>query len=214
MHFLQKTSVDLGVNLGGRHGCVPQKLLDHAEVGPAFEEMGGKGMAEHVGMKSAFESGRPRVAVQDAPQPHAAQLATPPIQENNICGALSDQSGTRIAQVRAEASHRGAGKRDDAFPFPLPENPHVLFRKAQGVEGQIQYFRDPKPRSVHELEDGPVAEGQLFPPSGRLDQEGGFVNGQHPGEAFAGPGRFEFCGRILGYFLSAQQITVEIPVAG
>jgi hypothetical protein len=36
--------VDLAVHLRGGERRVPEELLDRAEIGPALEEMGGKGM--------------------------------------------------------------------------------------------------------------------------------------------------------------------------
>lgn len=36
---------DVGVELGGRHAGVTEEFLDHAEVGAAFEEVGGRGVA-------------------------------------------------------------------------------------------------------------------------------------------------------------------------
>ena len=52
--FGQPVAVDMGVDLGRADVGVTQQLLDHPQVGPAFQEVGGVGMAQGVG-----RTGRP-----------------------------------------------------------------------------------------------------------------------------------------------------------
>ena len=52
---------DVGVDLGGRHVLVAQKLLDASEVGAARQEVGGVGVAQGVGRHLLCESGPPRI---------------------------------------------------------------------------------------------------------------------------------------------------------
>ena len=40
---------DVGVNLGGRDVGVPQHLLDAPQIRAVIEEMGGEGVAQHMG---------------------------------------------------------------------------------------------------------------------------------------------------------------------
>ncbi len=41
--------VEVGVELGCAQGGVPEHFLDTAEVGAAFDQVGGKGVAQGVG---------------------------------------------------------------------------------------------------------------------------------------------------------------------
>ena len=52
MDFFEAFPVDMGVDLGGGDVGVSQEFLDDAEIGPAFKEVGGKGVAE--GMRGDF----------------------------------------------------------------------------------------------------------------------------------------------------------------
>jgi hypothetical protein len=204
MDFLQETSIDLGVDLGGGHGRMTQEFLDHAKVGAALEQMGGKRMSQHVRMKPTLESRRARVLSQDAPKPHAAQLAAPAVQEHDVGFAFADEDRTSIVKIGSKRSDRGAGQRDDTFPLPLSQDANVRLAKPERVQGEVQDFGHPKPRPVHEFEDGPVPKSQSFLSLGGLDEAYGFLGAQHSGKALARPGGFEFCGRIVAYFLPAQ----------
>ena len=48
----QLRTVDMRIDLRGRYIGVPQDLLQHAKVRAAREHVGGKGVAQHVGMES------------------------------------------------------------------------------------------------------------------------------------------------------------------
>ena len=41
-----------------------QELLYHPEIGPSIEEMGGKGVAQHMGMNTTADSGGRRIFSQ------------------------------------------------------------------------------------------------------------------------------------------------------
>ncbi len=48
-HLGQAVGGDVGVDLGGRDVSVAQQGLNHAQVGPAFQQVGGEGVAQDVG---------------------------------------------------------------------------------------------------------------------------------------------------------------------
>ena len=47
--FEQMGPVHFRVDLGGRQAGMAQKLLDHPEIRPVAQQMGGKGMAQRMG---------------------------------------------------------------------------------------------------------------------------------------------------------------------
>lgn len=49
--------VQVGIDLSGRDVGVTQELLNDSEVGSAFEEVGGEGVAQEVGIDFVGESG-------------------------------------------------------------------------------------------------------------------------------------------------------------
>ena len=52
----EEFAVDVGVDFGGGDG-VAEHFLDGAEVGTAFDEMGGEGVAEGMGGNGFFDAG-------------------------------------------------------------------------------------------------------------------------------------------------------------
>ena len=49
VRLLQARRVQMGVDLGGGQVRVAQQQLDHPQIGPLGEEMGGHGVAQRVG---------------------------------------------------------------------------------------------------------------------------------------------------------------------
>jgi hypothetical protein len=60
-------AVDVGVELCGGQIGVSEHLLDRPEIGPALEEMGGKGVAEGVRGDPFGKAGPLSVTLDDAP---------------------------------------------------------------------------------------------------------------------------------------------------
>jgi len=65
---------DVGVDHGGADVFVTEALLDGPDVGSGFEQVGGEGVAEDVGVDVA-EAGRGGVALDDLPDGDAFQGA-------------------------------------------------------------------------------------------------------------------------------------------
>jgi len=57
MHFLQLADIDLVVDRSGFEFFVTEQLLDIADVGPAFEHVGGARVAKHVATAFAAQPG-------------------------------------------------------------------------------------------------------------------------------------------------------------
>ena len=53
----EEFAVDVGVDLGGGRSIKTEHFLDGAEVGTAFDEMGGEGVAEGMGRNGFFNAG-------------------------------------------------------------------------------------------------------------------------------------------------------------
>jgi hypothetical protein len=59
--------IHVGVDFRGANAGVPQKLLDHPEVGPAGKKVGGKGVTQKMGVDAGVESRRFGRPFDDAP---------------------------------------------------------------------------------------------------------------------------------------------------
>ena len=78
-HLGQAVGGDVGVDLGGGDVGVAQQGLDDAQVGAAFQQMGGEGVAQDVGADALWiDAGRHGGLVQqlgEAARGHAPGLA-------------------------------------------------------------------------------------------------------------------------------------------
>src|SRR4029079_19703570 len=66
-------AIHVRIDLRRRDVRVPEHLLDGAEVGAAFEEMGGEGVAEGVRRNRLCDAGPVDVAAGDFPGAHACE---------------------------------------------------------------------------------------------------------------------------------------------
>ena len=76
--------IEVGVDLGGEDGFVAEHFLDDAEVRPAFDEVGGEGVAEGVGGDFFVDARGHRLVLDDAEDVHAAEGTAVPVQEQDV----------------------------------------------------------------------------------------------------------------------------------
>jgi hypothetical protein len=67
MKRLELTAVYLSVDLCGGDGCVTEHFLDDAQIRPASKQMGGKGVAELVGMDGPLNASTPSIISDQLP---------------------------------------------------------------------------------------------------------------------------------------------------
>ena len=76
--------VDVGVDLGGEDGFVAEHFLDDAEVRPAFDEVGGEGMAESVRGNLLVDARGHRLVFHDVEDVHPAEGFSGLVQEQDV----------------------------------------------------------------------------------------------------------------------------------
>src|SRR4029077_488734 len=81
VHTPQTRLQDVRINLRGRKIRVPQHHLDGAQVGPAFEQVRRKRMADDVRAQRARHPPRRAMAFENLPEPHPAQRAAARVDE-------------------------------------------------------------------------------------------------------------------------------------
>src|SRR5262245_6344740 len=80
--FTEITPVEMGVDGGGGDRRVTQQLLDHAQVGPALQQMRGERMPQRVRVDPHRQPRGAGVAAQDLPEPYAAERPTARVDEH------------------------------------------------------------------------------------------------------------------------------------
>ena len=72
----QPVAGDMGVDLGRGDVGVAQHLLDGAQIRPAIQQMGGEGVAQHMGRQAAGVDPGPRCqSLQQLRDPGGGQMA-------------------------------------------------------------------------------------------------------------------------------------------
>ena len=75
---------DVGVDFGGEDAFVAEHLLYNAEIGTVFHQVGGKGVAQGVRRDCFGNAGSGYLVPDDVEDHHAAQAASPSVEEKGI----------------------------------------------------------------------------------------------------------------------------------
>ena len=166
----QRVDGDVRVHLRRRHRRVPEQLLDHPDVGPALEQVGGEGVTEQVrAHRWPARLGQPRGlggALEHA-QRLDCRLRRPPRELRN--SARGSAGGPQQGRPAADqvGLQRGAGVAADgdlALLVPLAGEPQDRDQGAVGADDVVDVepdgLGDPGPRGVDPLEQGAVAQPQ------------------------------------------------------
>src|SRR5919112_2833363 len=73
---------NMGVDLGGGEAFVAEQLLDHAEIGPALEQVRRERMAERVRRDAEGEAGALPEQLEAIPEPADAEWRTEMVQKD------------------------------------------------------------------------------------------------------------------------------------
>ena len=158
----EPAELDPRVDLGGGDRGVTQHLLDHAEVGPAGEEVGGEAVAERVRADLRREPGGPGMLLDDRPEPDPRQRADPAGDED-----LGDPHPTREQRPAGLASDTRRGPRGPSNragrPAPCPPcrctGPSPPIQVEVG-RAEPDHLRGPAARRVEGLQRRAVAAAE------------------------------------------------------
>src|SRR5258705_5292611 len=107
------------VDLRRREIGVAEHHLDGPEIGAAVEQVGRKGMAQHVRAERPGHLCAPAIRLQDLPEPDArqAEAAASSVDEQPRAGALAEQRRPAIAKIAAHPRRRLVPQRHDTLLF-------------------------------------------------------------------------------------------------
>jgi len=186
MEFFQPVLVDVGVYLGRGDVGVAQHGLHGAQVGAMGQEVGGKGVTQHVRRDGLADSGCPRRFFDDLPEPEPGHGAAPVADKKDIAAPpLEDQRAGGREVMFDDFPGRDA-KRDESFLITLADHPDEAGGKVAGGKGDRYQLRNPDAGGVKEMEHGVVSLALGGDGGGRGQQSGDLAHGQGLGEAAAG----------------------------
>lgn len=170
------------------------------------QEVGGKGVAQHVRRDGLADSRRPCRFFDDLPEPESGHGAAPVADKKDIAApALEDQRAGGLKIVPDDFPGRNA-KGNEPLLVTLADYPDKAGGEIAGRQRNGDQLRDPDPGGVEQVQHGIVSLG-LWRDGGRRGQESGdFVQGQGLGELTADPGKINGGqGVVRGYAARLQK---------
>lgn len=189
---------NLGVNLGGGDVGMAEHHLDRAQIGTARQQVGGKGVAQHVGADPVFGPGMDCDAIDDLPEPIAGHGAAPVVQEQKGAGFFLDQLRPSPVKVVVDTFPGHLAKGHQAFFVALAQHPQVTAGHVAGLHRQADQFRDPQAGGVHEMQHGIVAQDERCSFFRQLQELFDLGDAQGLGQAVADFGRVDIKHRVGG----------------
>ena len=187
MEFFQSVLVDVGVDLGGGDVGMAKHELHGSQVCAMGQEVGGKGMTQHVRGDGFVDPSRPCRLFDDLPETETAHGAAPVADKKGIAAApLEDQRSCRLEVLLDNFPGRGA-KGDQSFLVALADHPDKAGGEIAGGKGNGYQLGNPHPGGVEEVQHG-VVPLDLRRERGRRGQESDhFAQGEGLGELAANP---------------------------
>ena len=166
----EEGAVEVGVELGGADAFVAQHHLYGAQVGAAFEQVGGEGVAEGVGRYVLLEAGAGGDGLEvvehgDAREAAAAAVA----EEEDVLLARADVDGAALVHPRADFGEGAGGDGHKALLAALAEDAQEAFVEKEVAQAEAAQFAYAQPAAVENFHDAVVA-----PPLGEAEVDGGF----------------------------------------
>ena len=200
---------NMGVDLGRAQIRVTQHLLDRAEVGAPFEEMGGKRMAEQVRMHARrIESGLCGQPAKDEKRAGPGQ-STPLRVEEKLRAMPAVQERPSSREVAAHGLDSFASKRHDPLLVTLAEAPYDAVLQVDPAAVEPHCLAHPEPGAVEELDESPIPERAGRRPVRGLDQALNLAGRKRAGEPRAAPREVELRRRVVLSTSEKDEVVVE-----
>ncbi len=181
----------MGVNLGGGDVGMAQHHLHGAEVRAMFQQVGGKGVAEHVGADFLGDSVQACNLLDDLPETQTGHGFAMAGDKEEIAPLFFQNPGTRLLGVDLEVFAGRFAKGDEPFLGAFAENPDIAAHEIDPGQGQIDQLRDPHARGVKQVEHGIVTQGQGIVIGRRGKEPVHFGDSEHLGERAARLGQIK-----------------------
>ena len=156
----EAVAVDVGVDLGGGDVGMPKHHLHGPEVGSAGEQVGGKGMAEHMGAHCFVDAGGPGVLPDDLPEPVAGH-ACPSIGKKKVVAPLFlEEQGPAMVKIALDNGAGSLVERYQPFFIAFANNPDMAAGHVTALNREADQFGYPYACGIEQVKHGPVAQYQ------------------------------------------------------
>src|ERR1019366_656885 len=161
----EATRRDVSVDLGRGQALMAEQLLDHTEVGPTIEQMGGEAVPERVRRDTQGQARPDPETLQAEAQAAYAEWPAAMVQED-LGGRLalrqrsSEERWAAIRQVGLEGRPGRLSEQPDALLAALAEHPDLAAPEVERPEAGRGQLADPEARGIGGLDDRPVTQCQ------------------------------------------------------
>ena len=157
MEFLETLPLNSRIDLRGRNVGVPEQSLNDPEVCSALQEMGCKGVPQHVRRDATRDPGRASVAAKELPKSLTCHPATGAGDKESIGDSGLQEGGPASFEVHTHLHDRGLAERDYPLFGALAERSEKTHPKIDRVQLQGQKFGGAKASGIEDFEHGIVA---------------------------------------------------------
>src|SRR5262252_3331248 len=120
--------------------------------------MRGEGMPQDVRTHPAAKTRLARVAGQDLPEAHPAELPTEAVHEYRGLGPAARKLRPSCLEIAPECPRRSTAEGHESLLVPLSHHVQEPVLEIDGFERQARDLRGAQPARVRELEHGAVAQ--------------------------------------------------------
>ena len=175
--------VEMGINLGGCDAFVSEHLLDGAQVGAAFYQVGGKGVAE--GMRGDV-LGDPRQADQvfeEQEDHHAGELAAAAVEEEDVfIPGFYRLMGPDLVGIDADIFCGRIADGNQSLLIAFADDPDIADFEIETGDAEIDHLADTESAAVHGFEDRLIAATFRFAQIDTADDRLDLVKTKHIGK--------------------------------
>jgi hypothetical protein len=213
--FPEEFAVEVSIDLGSGNAFMAQHFLYGAEIGAAFHEMCGEGMAEGVRGDVFSDAGLPDKVFQEQEDHDPGEPAAAAVEEEDILMAWLDRYVyADILHIDADIFDGGAADGYQSFLISLADHADIPYVEVEAGDPQVDDFTDAESAAVHCLEDSFVTPSFGFAKIDMADDVFDLVEAEYVGKGPFQLGGFQQGSGILPDDLFDHAIFIEGPDAG
>lgn len=153
----EELDVEVGVYLGGDDALMTEHLLDGAEAGTTFQEMGSKGVTEGMRGDSLRDACCLCQLLDDSEDHHTGELGAAAVQKEIVFVMRFDDHLAAALQPETYLLNRDGRQRHKTLFASLAIDTHVAKVEIDIRQFQVDQFGDTETRAIEGLYDGEVA---------------------------------------------------------
>jgi len=136
MDLFESVLVNVGVDLGGGDVGMAKHELDGAQVSAMAQEVGGKGVTQHVRGYGFTDSGRSCRLLDDLPEAESAHGTAAVADKKRVAAPAFEDQRSCCSEVLFHDFPGRYAKGDESFLVALADHPDKAGRKITGGKGE------------------------------------------------------------------------------